>query len=413
MQYAELLARLLPARRFGMVFGLDRIRTLLDALGAPDTRMGTIVHVGGTNGKGSTVAMIAALARAAGKRVATYTSPHLSSLRERITFDGIPITEAALCAAADRVYAHGADELTFFEQITAIACVAIADANVDITILEVGLGGRLDATNAVAAPIAVITSIAKDHEAILGETLDAIAAEKAGIFKPDQRVVVGAGPMQRVLVGLAHAAGVAVVTQVTSIEHVPPVALPGAHQRWNAACALAAIDHLEALGVIHVDEATRVRALATVTHPGRYEVIEGSPRVILDGAHNPDGARALAATLVARNERPVLVFAASADKDVRAMLEPLVPHVSAIIATRYQQERAMDPETLAATASTLTALPITIAPNLIEADRQARAHHLTILVAGSLFLVGEARVLYLHAPADSIVVSEPPPSSVR
>lgn len=409
MQYAELLARLLPARRFGMVFGTERMRSLLDALGAPDTRMGTIVHVGGTNGKGSTVAMIAALARAAGKRVATYTSPHLSSLRERITFDGVPIDEVALCAAAERAYAHGTDQLTFFEQITAIACVAIAEANVDVTVLEVGLGGRLDATNAVSAPIAVITSIAKDHEAILGDTLEAIAGEKAGIFKRDQHVVIGGGPMQALLVERARTAGAAAITQITSIDHVPPIALPGAHQRWNAACALAAIDHLEALGVVHVDQTARVRALATVTHPGRFEVIEGTPRIILDGAHNPDGALSLAATLRDRGERPVLVFAASADKEVAAMLAPLVPHASAIVATRYQQERAMDPHALASVARELTTVPIAIAPTLVDADRRARAFGGTILVSGSLFLVGEARVLYLGAPADPVVVSDPPP----
>ncbi|HWU88488.1 MAG TPA: Mur ligase family protein, partial [Kofleriaceae bacterium] len=190
-EYEALLRRLLPARRFGVDLGLGRIRVLLDRLGAPDRRMGTIVHVGGTNGKGSTVAMIAALAGTHG-RVAAYTSPHLSSLRERIAIDGAPIDEGAICAAADAVRAAGGDALTFFEQLTAIACVAIADARVAVTVLEVGLGGRLDATNAIDAPVAVVTGVAMDHEAILGGTLERIAAEKAGVFKRGQRVVIGA-----------------------------------------------------------------------------------------------------------------------------------------------------------------------------------------------------------------------------
>ena len=147
--YAALLARLLPARRFGVVLGLDRMRGLLDRLGAPDRRLGAIVHVGGTNGKGSTVAMVAALVAAAGHRVAAYTSPHLSSLRERIAIAGAPIGEAAIVDAGARVAAAGGDDYTFFEQVTAIAMVAIADAAVDVTVLEVGLGGRLDATNVV------------------------------------------------------------------------------------------------------------------------------------------------------------------------------------------------------------------------------------------------------------------------
>jgi len=411
MQYAELLARLLPARRFGMVFGLERIRALLETLGAPDTRLGTVVHVAGTNGKGSTVAMLAALVRAAGLRVATYTSPHLSSLRERIAFDGAPIEEAALCAAAEQVYAAGGDALTFFEQLTAIACVAIA-GRADVTILEVGLGGRLDATNAIAAPVAVVTGIAMDHEAILGDTLEKITAEKAGIFKPGQRVVIGASGeavAQPWLEAAARTAGAAAITVVTSAEHVPPVALPGEHQRRNAAAALAAFDQLEALGVGKLDPVARARTLAHVVHPGRFEVIEGRPRIILDGAHNPHGAAALAAALRATAERPVLVLGVSADKDVRGIVAALAPAVSKIIATRYQQERAMEPEALAAIARALTDVPVEVAPDLAAAEALARAHDASIVIAGSLFLVGEARVRYLGAAADPVAVTDPAP----
>src|SRR5262245_2713602 len=248
MTYPELLQRLVSSRRFGMKLGLERMRELLDALGAPDRALGTVIHIGGTNGKGSTVAMVAALARSAGKRVATYTSPHLSTLRERITIDGALVSEDAVVAAAARVSAAGGDELTFFEQVTAIAMLIIADAHVDVTVLEVGLAGRLDATNVVDAPIAAVTGVAFDHEAILGNTLAAIAAEKAGIFKRGQRVFVGhAGEPDAVPLLVQHArdAGVADVRVVVDPANVP-LALAGEHQQRNAALALALV---EALGL--------------------------------------------------------------------------------------------------------------------------------------------------------------------
>ncbi|MDX2093903.1 MAG: Mur ligase family protein [Kofleriaceae bacterium] len=411
LTYPELLARLLPARRFGVVFGLERMRQVLDRLGAPDRRLGTVVHVAGTNGKGSTVAMIAALARAGGARVATYTSPHLSTLRERIAFDGVPIAEEALLSAAEAVYAVGGDELTFFEQITAIGMVAIANARVDVTVLEVGLGGRLDATNVVDAPVGVITGVAMDHEAVLGNTLEAIAWEKAGISKPGMRLVVGAsGEPAAVPAIIAAVRGIAaqvVVVDDAAIAQVPPVALPGAHQRRNAAAALAAIDQLKALGVLRVTSAARVDALATVVHPGRFEVVGD---VILDGAHNPHGARALAAALAERGVRPTLIVAVSADKDVRAIAEALAPAVGDVLATRYQQERALAPDALADLFSSVAEhRRVETAPDLDAALARAHGFGVPILVAGSLFLVGEARVLLLGAAADPIVVSDPTP----
>ncbi|HEU0036866.1 MAG TPA: Mur ligase family protein [Kofleriaceae bacterium] len=404
--YVELLHRLLPARRFGVVLGLERVRGLLDRLGAPDRRLGTVIHVGGTNGKGSTVAMTGALL-AQELRVATYTSPHLSCLRERITIAGELIDEDTLVAAADRVRAAGGDELTFFEQLTAIAAVAIADAQVDATILEVGLGGRLDATNAIAADVAVVTGVALDHEAILGGTLDAIAREKAGIFKPGQRVVIGASGEPEavpVLVEAARIAGHVTIVDDAAIARVPPVRLPGAHQRRNAAAALAAIDALEQLGVVAIDRAARAHALATVVHPGRFE---RAGDVILDGAHNPAGARALAEVLRDTGERPVLVIAVSADKDVAAIASALAPVVCHVIATRYQQARALAPDALAAAFAALGVSTET-ADDLAAALARARAIATPILVAGSLFLVGEARVLLLGAPADPFVVTDPP-----
>lgn len=414
MTYAELLARLVGARRFGMKLGLERMRELLDRLGAPDARLGTVVHVGGTNGKGSTVAMVAALARSAGARVATYTSPHLSTLRERITIDGVMVSEDDIVRAYEQVAAAGGDELTFFEQLTAIAMVIIASRGVDVTVLEVGLGGRLDATNVVAAPIAAVTGVALDHEAILGNTLGAIAFEKAGIFKRGQRAFVGAAGEPDAVPLLVQHARDAEVAEVCVIEEPARVSLSlaGAHQQHNAALALALVD---ALGL-----AADPAVLATLVHPGRFEV---AGDLILDGAHNPHGARALAATLRERGIAPVLVLAVSADKDARAIAEALVPEVGAVIATRYRDERAMDPAALAAIvrdverahAAAADELPtdwpvemvVETAPDLAAAVARARAFNGPILIAGSLFLVGEARSQLLGAPTDPMFVTDP------
>lgn len=410
--YAALLARLLPARRFGVVLGLERMRGLLDRLDAPDRRLGAIVHVGGTNGKGSTVAMIAALAAAAGQRVATYTSPHLSSLRERIMIAGAPISEDAIVEAGARVAAAGGDDYTFFEQITAIAMVAIADAAVDVAVLEVGLGGRLDATNVVDPAVAVVTGVARDHEAILGDSVAAIAAEKAGIWKAGRPAIVGASGLAEavpVLVEAAQRAGARVeIIDDAAIAAVPAVALPGAHQRRNAAAAIAAV---RALGLPIVEAALRA-----VRHPGRFEVIERAlGAVILDGAHNPHGAEALAAALRERGERAVFVVAISADKDVAAIAAALAPVARAVVATRYQQDRAMEPEALAAVFAPLVG-EVRTAPELgaaLEVAETLRAPDAPIVVAGSLFLVGEARTLLLDAPSDPLRLSDPPATAAR
>jgi len=396
MTYRELLERLFAARRFGMKLGLARMRELLDKLGAPDQRLGTVVHIGGTNGKGSTVAMVAALARAGGAHVATYTSPHLSSLRERIVIDGELASEQAIVEAAARVEAVGGSELTFFEQITAIAMSLIAERRVDVSVLEVGLGGRLDATNVVAAPIAAVTGVAFDHEAILGNTLSAIAFEKAGIFKSGQSAFIGgAGEPEGVPLLVEHArrAGVAKLTVV--VDEVA-VALPGAHQRRNAALAVALADEL---GIA----CDRDAVLASVKHPGRFEVADD---LILDGAHNPNGARALSATLRERGITPVLVIAVSADKDVGAIADALAPAVRAVVATRYQQERALAPALLADAFRGKVDI-VETAPDLATALARARELGAPVLIAGSLFLVGEARVLCLDAVSDPMFVTDP------
>lgn len=416
--YLALLTRLTAARRFGVRLGLSRMRALLDRLGQPDQRLGTLIHVGGTNGKGSTVAMLAALAASTGRRVATYTSPHLSTLLERIaianpdpawgrsTRDGtrrmiapVPIAADALLAAAARVSEAGGDELTFFEQVTAMAMVVIADAGVDVTVLEVGLGGRLDATNVVNADCAVVTGVALDHQAMLGDSIDAIAVEKAGIWKPGRWAVVGASgepgavPM---LVAKARDVGAKeIIVDDDAVARVPAVSLPGAHQRCNAAAAIAAMD---ALALTY-----EPRVLAEVSVPGRFERCGD---LIFDGAHNPNAARALAATLRAAGVRPTLVLAMSADKDAAAFIAELAAHVGDIVATRYQQDRSMTPDSLAAVCRRATDRSVDVASHVAAAVSDARRFGAPVLVTGSLFVVGEARVAFAGAASDPIAVSD-------
>jgi dihydrofolate synthase/folylpolyglutamate synthase len=403
--YEGVLARLYAARRFGMKLGLDRMRGVLDRLGAPDRHLGRVVHVGGTNGKGSTAAMIAALGRSSGARVAVYSSPHLSTLRERVMIDGELACEDDLVGAAERVAAAGGESLTFFEQLTAMAMVMICEARVDLTVLEVGLGGRLDATNVVDAPVAVVTGVALDHEAILGGTLASIAFEKAGIFKAQRCAIVGASGESAgvpLLVAHARAAGVGklVIIDDAAVALVPAVALAGTHQRRNAAAALAATAGLG----LRCDPA----ALASVRHPGRFERTRiGDRELILDGAHNPHGARALAETLRELGLVPTLVIAVSEDKDIAGIARALVPTVGDVIATRYAQERALAPAHLADAFRAAGARGVREAPDLAAAVACASESAAPILISGSLFLVGEARARWLGAPVDTIVVSDP------
>jgi dihydrofolate synthase/folylpolyglutamate synthase len=257
--------------------------------------------------------------------------------------------------------------------------------------------------------VAVVTGVALDHEVILGDTLAKIAAEKAGIWKPGRPAIVGASGMAEavpVLIEAARAAGASAVVVVddAAVAAVPPVSLPGRHQRRNAAAAIAAV---QALGLPVVGA-----ALASVVHPGRFEVIgpPGAPSAILDGAHNPHGAAALAAALAERavpGDRPVLVIAASADKDIAGIAAALAPAVRAVVATRFQQDRAMEPAALAAVFAGLN-VAARPAAELRAALAIAAAHGATIIVAGSLFLVGEARTLLLGAPTDPMLVTDPP-----
>jgi dihydrofolate synthase/folylpolyglutamate synthase len=409
----RLLGRLYAARRAGVVLGLERVERCLQALGHPEQRPAMRVHVGGTNGKGSTVAFVEAICRAAGKRTGRFTSPHLVHFAERFVIDGQPAADDLIVAAGEAVAAAGGDGLTFFEQVTAMGLWMFAAAGVDTAILEVGLGGRLDATNAVAAEVAAVTGVAMDHQDWLGATLEAIAAEKAGIFKPGQRVVIGRSGEPEAVPWLASAAAAARAAAVTVVSApVPPdwpLGLGGPHQRDNAACALAIARHLAELGHLPDDEALWRHGLARARFPGRLEPV--APGVILDGAHNPHGAAALGRAMETLPRPRVLVLAVSRDKDVAGIVSALAGRADAVVATAYGQERALPPAELAAIVRAVApSVHCAEAPDCAAALTRAAAlagPDGTMLVAGSLFLVGEARQALCGEAPDPVPLSDP------
>jgi dihydrofolate synthase/folylpolyglutamate synthase len=384
-----------------MRFGLERMERALDALARPE-RAFPVLHVGGTNGKGSTCAMAAAALRAAGHRVGLYTSPHLVAFEERIQVDGAPIDAAALAACIDEVRracpwheaAPDGERLTYFEFATLVGLLHFARERVGVAILEVGLGGRFDATNAVVPRVAAIARVGLDHTQLLGDTVEAIAREKAGIFKRGVPAVVhGQQPPAALEVLRAEAARRGAPFRVAPAEWAGPVALRGSHQRGNAALAAEALRLLDAAGVA-VPEAAIGDGIATARWPGRLEEVGG---VLLDGAHNPDGAAALASALGALHPgRPVeLVFGVLADKDHAAMLEALAPAVRRLHLVAPASPRARPTASLRALAASrgVEADEHRDLAEAIACARRAAADGALVCVAGSLYLVGEARAI--------------------
>jgi dihydrofolate synthase/folylpolyglutamate synthase len=398
--------------RPGRKFDLQAITALLEVLGSPQRAFAS-VHVAGTNGKGSVAALIESAARAAGWRTGLFTSPHLQRLSERIRICGREIEPEAMAAATERVRAAAETLLAagrlpeppaFFEVMTAVGFAAFAAANVELAVVEVGMGGRLDATNVLAPLLSVITPIGLDHEAFLGSTVAAIAGEKAGIIKLGQRALVSSPQSEEaraVLRERAAAAGVELI-EITpgDVAAAPPTPLRGGHQRENAAVAAAVCARLGECGFA-VPPAEVARGFAAVDWPGRLETICADPEIILDGAHNPLAARALAAFLDQRraaHPAPVLIYGSMRDKAVAEICDLLVPRAAAVVFTAARQPRALAPESLARVAAGL-ASRCEIAPDypaaLAAARRLAAPTRAPILVAGSLYLVGEARAHHL------------------
>ena len=396
---------LFALEQFGIKFGLANISTIVARLGHPE-RAFRSVHIAGTNGKGSVTAMIDAALRAAGHRSARYTSPHLVTLAERFVIGGRPVADEALVAAItvvrdaiDGLRADGGLDVqpTFFEVTTAVALELFRGAAVDVAVLEVGLGGRLDATNVVSPPHVVataITSIDLDHQVYLGTTLREIAIEKAGIIKPGVPVVVGplAPDASAAIDEVAASRGAALLRASARDCDGMAIGLAGVHQRSNAAVAMRVLQLLDALGMA-VPAHAIASGLAHPEWPGRLDVrrLADGRELLLDAAHNPAGAASLASYLLAEGGEPrPLVFAAMRDKDVAAMFAVLLPAVGRLVLTRASNARSADPESLAAQArAAAPALPIAIAPDIGDALDAAWSASPRIVVAGSIFLLGD------------------------
>ncbi len=410
--------RYLAARvRFGIKFGLDSMQALLGELGHPEQAWPCLL-VAGTNGKGSVCAYAAAALQASGLRTGLYTSPHLVRVHERIVVDGRPLSERALQSAvravrdaAQRLVARGrlAAHPTYFEVLTAAACVHFRRARVEVAVLEVGLGGRLDATNACQPLASAVVTIDYDHQAWLGDTLASIAREKAGVLRPGRTTVLGPlpAPARRAIEARARATGARLVraperARVTEradglVDVATPRgrypglrALPGRHQRDNLLVAVRLLEAAAAAG-LPVDLGRLAEATRRTRWPGRLQLVPGRPRLLLDGAHNPAGARALAAHL--RLEPPcVLVFGAMQDKDVRELAAPLFARARQVVLTSPRLPRAASPAQLQARTRGLGAQRHR-QPSVGRALRLARrlaGPEGLVVVAGSLFLVGEA-----------------------
>lgn len=404
------LSYLFSLEHFGIKFGLENITAIVERLGRPD-RTFKSVHVAGTNGKGSVTAMVDAALRAAGHRTARYTSPHLTDLSERFVIGGRPVAHDTLvCAVAtvrDVVESLRFDgtlgvQPTFFEVTTAVAFELFRRAEVEIAVLEVGLGGRLDATNIVSPVVTAITSIALDHQLYLGSTLAEIAFEKAGIIKAGVPVVVGPVDPESlsVIARVANERG-ATLIRATPADAAPfTLGLHGDHQRANAGVAVRLLEQLTARGVGVPSDAV-ARGLANPEWPGRLDQrrLPDGRELLLDAAHNPAGAAALASYLTAESQRRPLVFAAMRDKDIDGMFRILLPAIGAAVMTRASNPRSADPGMLADSARTIApALPIAIEPSSTDALAAAWRMSPRIVVAGSIFLLGDVmRQLGLHS----------------
>jgi dihydrofolate synthase/folylpolyglutamate synthase len=393
---------------------LNRVHRLLAALGNPETRLPPVVHIAGTNGKGSTLAMIRAGLEAEGRVVHAYTSPHLARFHERIRLAGELIGEDALTALLDEcVQANGPDEITFFEITTCAALLAFSRTPADFTLLEVGLGGRLDATNVVARPaLTIITPVSLDHQQYLGDTLPQIAGEKAGIIKRGVPVIVGPQAPEGLEVIEAQAArlgalvlayghhwnvweerGRLVYQDENGLLDLPLPNLPGPHQVQNAGAALAALRHLgggEAACEAAVTRAFWPARMQRLRH-GSLPDISPDIELWLDGGHNPAGGEAVAATLERMQKRPTYLICGMLNtKDVKGYMLPLADHVTRLIAVSIPGEKNTLPAEATRDAAIEAGMQAETAETVDAAlHRIARENpKARVLICGSLYLAG-------------------------
>lgn len=430
------LDRLFALEQFGIKLGLDNIRTLTAALATPQHAFPS-VHIAGTNGKGSVSAMVERGLRAAGYHTGRYTSPHLNHIEERIAIDGSAVDSATFAAAAedvlavvDRLRAQGRLETTptFFEVTTAMAFAIFRGQRVDAAVVEVGLGGRFDATNVITPAVAAITSIALDHQRHLGDSLASIAREKAGILKANVPCAVGEMPCEarQVIEEAAATAGARLIVADRSLVTEAKLAngraaisvetpsarysnitlgLNGSHQIANAVVAVRILELLTASGFSIPADAI-VSGLHDVSWAARLEWLElaGGKRVLIDAAHNPSGAHALAEYLDASGRAPLpVVLAVMKDKDVDGIVRALLPVASRFVATAADMARALSADDLAARIRHVDhTREVTAFNDADEAVQHALKHAPATVAAGSIFLVGPLRARLIAAGAVSL-----------
>lgn len=396
-----------------IVLGLERVEAVLEVLALP--RPGLVINVAGTNGKGSSVAMLEALLADAGHKTGCYTSPHVLRYHERIRIDGNAASSATIIAAFERVQAARMDvPLTYFEFGTLAALVAFADAGADTLILEVGMGGRLDAVNAIEPDACLITNIALDHTAWLGDDIESIAREKAGIMRQSKPVIFGARECPNAIVEHATEVGADLWAAADDFDFVTsndaagtwswhgrqhemtalcPPALAGAIQMQNASAVLALI---EAMGLPHILTAAKVnRSMGNLKLSGRFQVIDSRQLWVLDVAHNPAAAAALRQSLelLAQNRRVTAVVGMLADKDVHGIIGPLASLVDSWVAVSVEGSRAESATTLAQKIANYCTKPcqiVDVIADALEVAERRTARQDVILVTGSFYIVGPA-----------------------
>jgi dihydrofolate synthase/folylpolyglutamate synthase len=407
---SEWLARLETISSREIDLGLERVARVLDKLALPQARR--VFHIAGTNGKGSSVAMLESMLRGSGTRIGCYTSPHISEFNERIRIDGKDASDEQIISAFERVEAvRGDEELTYFEFSTLAALVVFADTGMDTLILEVGMGGRLDAVNAVEPTAGLITNIALDHCAWLGETIEAIAFEKAGIMRPDKPVVFGAREVPRAILG--HASDINARLQVAGrdydwqvdgetwswrgqgckLDGLATPALAGKHQVSNAAAVLALLEAVGATDVLQADKVSA--ALGNVRLDGRIQEISNATRWIVDVAHNPAAAEVLGRALSdeGHNGQTIAIVGMLDDKDVEGVVAHLQPHVDKWIAVAADSHRAISADELARRVANETGRACLVGESLesvIELAEELAGSEDRVLLTGSFYLVGPA-----------------------
>ena len=416
LTYKQALAWLYSLQRFGIKLGLENTERLLRELhinlgnarasravsgASPKTSAAPkVIHVAGTNGKGSVCAMIDSILRAQRYRTALFTSPHLITFRERIRLNGEMVTEEAVASGLIAIRDLVTDwnpHPTFFEVTTALALKCFSEAEIDFVILETGMGGRLDATNAIQSDVSVITPIDLDHEKWLGQSLGEIAAEKAGIIKRKVPVVSAAQRPEAEEAICARAAECETpIKYVTASYEKTPIALGGSHQKKNAALAIASLRAAK----IDIAESAIMRGLANVEWPARFQ--RWDERTVIDGAHNPAAAGVLAETWreIFGNRRATLILAILADKDLRGICAALAPISDYILLPKIRSARAAAPEESAKVlAATAPSLPYSITRSIADALNKARERPHPILITGSLHFAGEVLAHLRGQPA--------------